>query len=548
MDPKLIYLKTPTGDEAIRQSAHVVKRELRMVLVQVDGKVTVEQLAVKLGNRVMVEEALADLEARGLVAPSDEAVAVWEHSRMQADEFAAASSRFSGFVPKSSITYESGGLPDPASRFSVLRPPLAPAFQLADPEPEMEPKQDSRRARSTFSKVLGGLVLLVVGVLVIALMFPYERFKPDVEAAMGRLLQDTVQVESLGVALWPRPQLVLGGVSVGNGGDFNISEMRIDAPLSWLSSGPAIIPVLRLTGARIGVDKFVALPMFLSADSPLPGPRIAKILVNQLQFTARDLSIGELSGRVLFKPDGRLEKASFQTVDRSLSIDALPAEQGVALEIEGAALKIPGSELGFESIQAKGLLQKDRLILRSLDGFLLGGSFKGSCSLAWGGNLTAAWDGVFRLLDGRRVSAALAPSLKLEGDLSGNLALRSQGGSWAALLNNAEASVDLDIRRGMLYGVDLGEAARKPPGSVVRAGATKFDRFVSVLSVTPERVTTRDLRLESGMMTASGQFQASRNRQVDAALIVTFQSSVSTLRIPLHVHGALPELSVTSGK
>lgn len=38
MDPKLVFAKTPIGDEAVRQSTRVVQRNLRMVLVQVDGK------------------------------------------------------------------------------------------------------------------------------------------------------------------------------------------------------------------------------------------------------------------------------------------------------------------------------------------------------------------------------------------------------------------------------------------------------------------------------------------------------------------------------
>ena len=50
MDSNLVFAKTPTGDEAVRQSTRVVQRNLRMVLVQVDGKMTVEDLTAKIGN------------------------------------------------------------------------------------------------------------------------------------------------------------------------------------------------------------------------------------------------------------------------------------------------------------------------------------------------------------------------------------------------------------------------------------------------------------------------------------------------------------------
>lgn len=544
MDPKLIYVKTPTGDEAIRQSAHVVKRELRMVLVQVDGKVTVEQLAAKLGNRVMVEGALADLEQRGLVAPSESAVAAWEHSRMEAGGTLSASSRFSGFVPKSTLSYETKEKFDARSRFSVLR---APDVQIPPPQLEPEPLSESpvRHGRSLVSRLLAGVVLLLGGLLVIVLLFPYDRFKPDLEAAAGRWLQDRVVIEKVGVELWPRPQLVLGGLTIGGGNDFYIHEARVDSPASLLLSGKRVIPRVELSEVKVGVHKLAGLPIFGITANPVPG--IGRVRIERMQVNARDLSISDLSGDLLFKSDGHLEKMSLQTVDRSISLEAVPTVQGIALNIEGAVLAIPGTPLKFESLQAKGLLLKDRLLVQSIDAFLLGGTFKGTWLLDWSGDLVTAGDGAFRLLDSRRVTNAFAPSLKLEGDFSGNLALRGRGSNWAELLGHVEATLDVDISRGLLHGVDLGEATRKGPGSVVRAGATKFDRFLAVLAVAPGRVSARDLRLESGMMTAAGQFSA-KDRQVDAALMVTLQTSVSTLRIPLHVQGQLPELSVVNGK
>ncbi|WP_203466530.1 hypothetical protein [Dechloromonas sp. TW-R-39-2] len=492
----------------------------------------------------MVEGALADLEQRGLVAPSESAVAVWEHSRMEADGTLSASSRFSGFVPKSTLSYETKEKFDARSRFSVLR---APDVQIPPPQLEPEPLSESpvRHGRSLVFRLLAGVVLLLGGLLVIVLLFPYDRFKPDLEAAAGRWLQDRVVIEKVGVVLWPRPQLVLGGLTIGGGNDFYIHEARVDSPASLLLSGKRVIPRVELSEVKVGVHKLAGLPMFGIAANPVPG--IGRVRIERMQVNARDLSISDLSGDLLFKSDGHLEKTSLQTVDRSISLEAVPTVQGIALNIEGAVLAIPGTPLKFESLQAKGLLLKDRLLIQSIDAFLLGGTFKGTWLLDWSSDLVTAGDGAFRLLDSRRVTNAFAPSLKLEGDFSGNLALRGRGSNWAELLGHVEATLDVDISRGLLHGVDLGEATRKGPGSVVRAGATKFDRFLAVLAVAPGRVSARDLRLESGMMTAAGQFSA-KDRQVDAALMVTLQTSVSTLRIPLHVQGQLPELSVVNGK
>ena len=51
----MLYEVITIGDEAVRQSTRVVQRNLRMVLVQVDGKLTVAELSEKIGNARLVE-------------------------------------------------------------------------------------------------------------------------------------------------------------------------------------------------------------------------------------------------------------------------------------------------------------------------------------------------------------------------------------------------------------------------------------------------------------------------------------------------------------
>ena len=107
MDLGLVYVKTPTGDEAVRQSTHVVQRNLRMVLVQVDGKLSVAEMAVKIGNVQLVEDALRKLEEGGFIAPSQNGVSVWEErDRQVRASQSPALSEFSTFAAKPSPDVE----------------------------------------------------------------------------------------------------------------------------------------------------------------------------------------------------------------------------------------------------------------------------------------------------------------------------------------------------------------------------------------------------------------------------------------------------------
>jgi len=104
------------------------------------------------------------------------------------------------------------------------------------------------------------------------------------------------------------------------------------------------------------------------------------------------------------------------------------------------------------------------------------------------------------------------------------------------------------VMRGVLNGVDLGEAARRGAGSIVRAGSTKFDRLSVLISVSPQQVVGRDLVMNAGLFNATGQFVATRERQVDSTLMVSMQTAASVLRLPVRVSGTLPNLQAVSGR
>ena len=262
----------------------------------------------------------------------------------------------------------------------------------------------------------------------------------------------------------------------------------------------------------------------------------------------RDLALRDISGDIFFKPDGSVEKSSFQAVDRTIRLEATPAAQGLLLKIEGMGWKPAGALVSFDALQAKGLLQNNRLLIQSLDTTFLGGILKGNCLLDWSNGLAMSGEGELSHLNSRQLSAAFVPSLNLEGDLAGRLQLRGSGLDWSSMWQSVDAGLDVEISRGIFHGIDLGEAVRRGVGSVVRSGSTKFDRLHVFISVTPRQVSGRNIHMDAGLVSASGQFVANRERQVDGNLSVSMQTSASSMRLPVRISGTLPDLSAVSGK
>lgn len=563
MDSNLVFAKTPTGDEAVRQSTRVVQRNLRMVLVQVDGKMSVEDLTAKIGNPRLVQSALRELEEGGFIAPTADAVSVWEESMKAAKQEAAQEqippmSQFSTFGPKSLGASESKKGESTGGGFSSFGKPIFPsppqvATEAAQPaiiadvrEPEDRPQ---RQGMSTGRKGLLAIAAFLAILVATVTFYPYEQFKPALEASATRMLNAPVKIDRVGVTLFPSPSLKLVGVHIAEPADGKISEVRISSLLSLLGSAPHQVARVEVSGATLSANRLVALPMFIGQAAGSHEVIIKKMMFDHLQLTLGDhLALNDLFGEIAFLQDGSIEKATFETADRSMLVNAQAGSQGLALSLEGRAWAPFGAAVSFASLQAKGLLQKNKLLIQDIDTTFLGGILRGNWLLDWSNGLVMAGDGTLSRLDTRKVSAAFAPSLRIDGDMSGTMRLRSSGGDWESLWGNLEAVLSTEITRGTFHGVDLGEAVRRSGVSEVRAGSTKFDRLRSTINITPKQVVGREVRMDAGMVTAVGQFNSARNGQVEGNMAVTMQTSVSSQNASVRIYGVLPDLSASTRK
>jgi hypothetical protein len=519
-----------------------------MLLVQVDGKLTIAELGTKLGDPKMVERSLRELEEGGFIAPILEAVSVWQESKLRVDRLkAAVLSGASTLGSKSLTQIDSDGA---SSNFSSFGKPVLSANGRQVAENAQAPEEGAAKlGRSRLIWVLIGLVTSALVAVSVLLFFPYTRFKPDIEAELARVWQLPVSVGDVRLNILPQPFLLLSNVRIGNGSESTIEKIRVFEPYSMLGSGVHSLTRVEISGGRIATDHLVALSTPGDGGQLLNKPKtiLKTVAFDGLSIAAGQLVFGELVGEASFGNDGRIEKGSLRTVDRTLRIDAQASPDGALLAIEGVGWRpTVESALTLESVQAKGLLKKDKLVVQSFDMHALGGVLRGSWLLDWSNGLVMAGDATLERLDSRKVMVHFAPAVALEGELMGILRLRGAGKTWQSLWVNADASLDAFVLRGALNGIDIGEAARRGPGAPVRAGTTRFDRLAVKISIDPRQVVGRDLSINAELFAATGQFVVTRDRQVDSNLSVTMQGSAGVRTTPIKISGTLPNLQAVS--
>jgi len=354
MDSELIYTKTAFGEEAMHQRTRVMQRNVRMVLILVDGQSSVADLSLKTGNSELTETALNELEKGGFIEPVVEQDSLWAESKRVAQEIrSAAIDKALQFVP--SRAKEPSLLSEPSLSDSVSTVDSAPKSSSSlDPRlsqfsmghfqsselPGMKPVrvepsgQGGRTIRgdvkvaetentSFMKRVFGGsatkadkpvsikpirrgprpakmgwpmrllLVLAFVAALVYltVFFFPYQYYLPELQTALSQICGRPVSVREMRVEVYPKPGLFLGNVSIGTGAEeLRIPQIEVQPEITTLLEPKRDLRDVALHGVVLSADSIVKLQSVL-ASTAKPGGMVG---VKRIRFENTEISFGGL--------------------------------------------------------------------------------------------------------------------------------------------------------------------------------------------------------------------------------------------------------------
>jgi len=600
MDRGLVYSKTPAGEEATRQRTRVVQRNLRMVLLQVDGQLNVGGLIAKIGNEALVLGALRELEKGGYIALSAEAPSIWEQSKQKVKSIGAKAtalrSEFSSFghsepepldddlsglssvsqfstedEPKQSKKAKPAAPVDKPSAKPAVQPP-APAAAPHRPNPlalwkkrleEVLTTWMARlnagkasgelvpiRKKSLALRIVGGVAALLVALFLLLILYPYNSHRSDIESALGKMTGVPVKIGSVGVQVLPWPSLALSDVRVGEASEVRIGTVIVPQLLPLYGSGPKRIAEVEAHDVFLKADFLAALPRLLEGVRGSPGLQLERLHLKNAHLLAGDVGLSGMQGEISLKPGANQGEVFLATAERGLQLRLVPSAAGVEVSIQSQGWKpSETSTYAFSLIMAKGLLQPGKLILNETEFRMAEGIYTGMWLFGWEkGGMSMAAHGTIDHVDVRELMKVLSIPLQMSGRLSGSLRLNGAGPTWRTMWDATEATMMVRVERGVIDGVDLGEAARRGPGNPIRGGQTKFERLGCELAINAQEVVGKNLEVDSGLVRASGGFLAKRDKTVEASLQFRLQSSVVPLRSHLRVSGELPVLQTVVEK
>ena len=594
MDNSTVYIKTKEGEEAVRQRTRLVQRNLRNILIMVDGHASVADLARRFGDAAATDAALRELQSSGFIVelggeapftdspPQAEPASKVEDVPVLTSAIETGSSISPFSEPPSSmqhaslppefddappVMHEYESLPptfNPAEAWQSSPPPKAaapnvldkvksatagmgakladlakrkakPAEQGNEPlEVQLEPIRRMRRLPAPWPVLallaLAGLCLLSVFA---AMLFPYERYLPDLERKAGAALKDPVKIGTIGFSILPRPHIALGNIRVGQAEHLTVAKAM------------AVPEVLSLFGDSTVVSELVLeKPLVNSAGlgrlaqvGQSPGMTIQRIVLKDLGLVVGETVFGGLQGEVAMDGSGVPTKIHLSSKE-TLTLELTPGGGGfrfAALGTGWQAVSSPG--LTVDRLDAIGELKANRLELGKLDGKAYDGLVEGKLSLDWSSGFRLKGEFVLTRLNATRVLTALGSDFSGAGELNVKLRLDGVAGSDGALWESLRSEAVFEVGRGEIKGFDLGEAVRNTGASATQGGATKFEQLSGTLVKTPDGMRLANLRLSSGLLQAGGNLALASGGQLSGAVDVELKSSARPLRMALLVGG-----------
>lgn len=604
MNDELIFVKTPTGEDAVRDRTRLVQRNLRMVLIMVDGLTNVAALKHKAGDSALIETSLAELERIGLIEPM---------GARAARSLDMAASRSVMIDAPVQVPAESHDNYEPADTIFVeivdARPPESDSestgpIRALDPvlPPEQEPRQslltslsnswdgvmqrwtqareertyenaygkpsrldiDSdrrpswseapRRRKRNMRPLIYGVMLGVLAFGVLRIVFyPYEEYRPAIEARLTKMLDDDVKVGGdVKLVFSPQPALVLGRISVGRKEYATADNLRLVLDPRSIIGNPRFREVV-IEGGKLRPDGFLRLAKWF-APGTMGDVQVGRVEVRDLALDVGWTTVGGLTGTANVDDQRGFSSFVMSSATRDFRAEVTSLASGLHIEAKANQWTAPvDPPLTISSMDFSGTLSPARLLIDKVEMRAYDGLITGAGVLKWNEVPTMSIDLVMQHLAAEKLLEALRVPALLEGELSGRAQLTISPSSTAWLGRTTRIEGAATVARGNLKRLDLAGALKSGGGGQartvpLRGGETGFVELTGKYSLDAGQFRVSAAKLSSGLMLATGQ--ATILRQTGAmtgTANVEMRGSASAPRALVTIAGsaATPELRAT---
>lgn len=588
MKDDLIFTKTQAGEEAVLERRRLVQRNLRMVLILVDGVVSVAALKKEVGDAAMVDSALAELERLGLIQAPAAAEPLADVSEIETiptlgEITAPAAAAIEVPLVQADTVFDEQTA---AEVQNVTRPTSAEGArkeQRKSPLPDITGWWESAlkeraqaKEEAIYEEAYGRdvaeeieihapkpgitltfrwswLIVAAVGLVAVALLtlvlFPYDNYRHEFEQRLGLAVGDTVRIGEVRLAFAPYPAIELDRVSLGSDPYVTANKIQLLAMYGSIF-GPRYreVSIHGMQVKEAGLDRLSK--WFLPTG--MGDATVDRLVIDGLAVDVAGGTLGGLRGSASIDPARGLSGVALRAKDGNLRVEVVPGPTGVGLSLVANGWTPPfHPELQFSYLEMHGQLVPGRLTIDSIDGRLYDGSVTGEGVIAWSQEPTLTLDLAFQHLAADQLLAALGTEPLVDGVANGKAQVSAKAVAVQRLDRELRLVGSFSVERGSFRRVDLADAIRSAPQTVLRGGTTRFQEFSGSFAADNRSVRLSGLRMAAGLMQVAGEVTLSRTSDsLSGWAGMEMRGSAIAARSAVAIGGSVhePDIRVSRGR
>ena len=421
----------------------------------------------------------------------------------------------------------------------------ASAERAAQPVPQIaKDVPQARRKPLPWGKIGAGLfVALVVALFAVPPLMPTQGYATGVEQLLTARLQQPVHIGQLAGRLLPTPRLELSDVSIGETKPVQAQRAQVDFALSSLFSSNKPIINIELEGVQADGAALQQISAWLQKIAAAPGYPVARIGLSQGKLEADGVQLSGIGGELNFDQSGKFIQAKLHAEGNKLALDinATPENKmQVLIAVRGSALPLLPNWV-FDSLDAKGELTGDGLVITGLDGRIMGGMLLGDARIDWRTGWRAQGALTAKTITLQNMSKALS------GDMDGMARFQMQSASLDRLTETATLEGDFAVKKGVIIGVDIVETARLRSKESLPGGRTHFDKLSGDLYYANGDYHFRQIKMSTGVLNATGTLDIAR-QQMSGRVVADLTMRAGMGSVALQVGGTTDNPSLRAAR
>jgi len=387
------------------------------------------------------------------------------------------------------------------------------------------------------------LGVVIAGALVLGgvQLIPMNAYVPSVEKLASQHIGEPVSIGSMRVSVLGGFSMNLDDVKLGATQDIKIDKVELSLDFGSVFDEVKVIRRIRVESMSVAQELLPRLPKWMDTAVTDKSVQVRQVELQGVKLESPTMKLPSFNAEFDLSPEGVIQKAKLESGDQKLSVQITP--RGGEFDIVVAAGKgwVPpiGPQIEFTDFTAKAVGSRNQIRVEEFRALLYGGAANGSALINWGG----PWSIEGQLIAERVALQDLMPvftrDAKSSGQLESTLRYSLAAPDLVSLFDAPRIDGAFIIRKGDLDGVDLVRALQMGGRQNVQGGATRFEEISGAVSVAGGRYQYRNLKLASGLLSATGGLEVFPSKDVNGRVFVELRSQAAQIRGNFAVDGSL---------